>query len=261
MGDSLAPADKDLGTRLGELLTDDELGVSERERLVELMCLFAELPDPPDPQGLFPRYGELKSKFLQASNGDDPEALHESFLELYAHLHGYEAPYTSEERQTVDRTGGYWCHAGGLSPILKAGDHIRADTIVSDFGAGNGLQGLLFQKLYPHVKTIQIEISSKMIEAGRALQEWLGIEDYKMEWFHGDVMDVSPAGMDFIYLYRPVKPDGPGREFYQRFAAELSADPRPVVIFSIADCLRDFLPESFEVFYSDGHLTCFQRGR
>ncbi|HUU01529.1 MAG TPA: class I SAM-dependent methyltransferase [Myxococcota bacterium] len=250
---------RQLGSRLEHLLANDEIAMIERRRLIELMCLFADLPPPPDPIGLFPRYAELKSNFAVAADGDDPETLHESFLALYAHLHGYQAPYTPEERKRVDATGGYWCHAGGLSPILKAGDHIRAGTISADFGAGNGLQGLLFQKLYPHKKTIQIEISSKMIEAGRELQRWLGIPEEKVEWSLGDVVDHSPTGMDFIYIYRPLKPEGPGREFYRRFAAELARDARPVVIFSIADCLRDFLPASFEVFYGDGHLTCFER--
>jgi len=62
-----------------------------------------------------------------------------------------------------------------------------------------------------------------------------------------------------LFLHRPLKPDGPGRKFYERFAAELDKDARPVVIFSIADCLRGFLPDSFDVFYSDGQLTCFER--
>jgi hypothetical protein len=251
--------EQSLRHRLDLLLSNDEIVMIERRRLIDLMCLFAELPCPPDPIGLFPRYKELKSSFIKTAGGGDPEAVHQSFLELYAHLHGYKAPYTPEERKRVDETGGYWCHAGGLSPILKAGDHIGPVTISADFGAGNGLQGLLFQKLYPHKKTIQIEISSKMIEAGRELQRWLGIPAEKIEWLCGDVMDHSPAGIDFIYIYRPVKPDGPGQIFYERFAAELEREPRPQVIFSIADCLGDFLPASFEVFYSDGQLTCFER--
>ena len=44
----------------------------------------------------------------------------------------------------------------------------------------------------------------------------------------------------------------------QAFASELERSTRPLVIFSIADCLRTFLPADFEVFYSDGHLTCFK---
>jgi hypothetical protein len=49
----------------------------------------------------------------------------------------------------MDRSGGYWCHAGGLSPVLKAGAFIEPDTVSADFGAGNGLQCLLMQKIHP----------------------------------------------------------------------------------------------------------------
>ena len=223
------------------------------------MCLFGELPDPPDPHGLYPDHGPLRDAFLAAAEGEDGELLEEAFLALYCHLHLVEAPYTAEERRRLDETGGYWCHAGGLSPILKAGPHISEDTVLGDFGAGNGLQALLMQKLHPHRRTVQIEISSLAVESGRALEGWLGIPPDRVEWVVGDVTEATPAGMDFIYLYRPVRPVGEGRRFYERFASELGRDARPVTIFSIADCLRGFLPSEFEVFYSDGHLTCLRR--
>jgi hypothetical protein len=98
-----------------------------------------------------------------------------------------------------------------------------------------------------------------MVEIGKGLQRWLEIPDDRVEWLVGDVMDASVEGVDFLYLYRPVRPDGPGRAFYERIAADLEVSGREVVIFSIADCLRDFLSPRFEVFYSDGHLTCFRK--
>jgi hypothetical protein len=237
----------------------DERPAVERERLVRLMALFAALPPPPDTGGHFPRYAELQSEFRNSFRSNDPEQIEERFLELYAHLHMHEAPYTPEERRRVDETGGYWSHAGGLSPILRAGDWLRPDSVSADLGAGNGLQGLLFQKLYPHRRTIQVEISSTMVEIGMRLQRWLGIPEARVEWVVGDVMNASVDGIDFLYLYRPVRPDGPGRAFYERVAAELEDSDRAVVIFSIADCLRDFLSPHFEVFYFDGHLTCFRK--
>jgi hypothetical protein len=223
------------------------------------MCLFAELPDPPDPFVLYPRYIELKDHFLASIEGPDGDAIEEAFLLLYAHIHGYEVPYTTDERSRVVETGGYLSHVGGLSPILKAAPFIGPDTVSGDFGAGNGLQGLLIQKLTPHAKTVQIEISSRMVEAGRLLQSWLGIPEERVDWVVDDVSSVSPAGMDFIYLYRPLRPAGPGEEFYRSFAAQIGASRKPVVIFSIADCLRPYLSSDFETFYSDGHLTCFRR--
>jgi hypothetical protein len=132
--------------------------------------------------------------------------------------------------------------------------------VLGDFGAGNGLQGLLIQWLHPHRRTVQIEISGRMVEIGRRLQEWLEIPEDRVEWVHGDVLDASPAGMDFVYLYRPVRPVGEGRAFYERFGRELGAATSPVVVFSVADCLGPFLPEGFEIFHADGHLTCFRRG-
>lgn len=245
--------------KLSRLIEGDDRTSAECAGLVRLMLLFAELPSPPDPFGLFPDYDKLKRRFLETMNDTDPEALEEAFLILYCHVHGYEAPYTAEERDRVDRTGGYWCHAGGLAPILKAGPFIHEGTVLADFGAGNGLQGLLMQTLYPHRKTVQIEISSRMVEAGRHLQEWLGVPENKVEWVIGDVLEAPCTGLDFIYLYRPVKPIGEGRRFYEHLATELSNTSQPVVIFSIADCLREFLPASFEIFYGDGHLTCYRR--
>jgi len=208
---------------------------------------------------LFPHYAEHKHRFQQAVDARDAEVLEEEFLTLYCHVHGHEAPYTPDERRRVDETGGYWCHAGGISPLLKAQPFISPETVSADFGAGNGLQGLLLQRLYPHKRTVQIEISSRMVDAGKHLQQWLGIPDERVEWIVADVCDVVPEGMDFIYLYRPVRPQGKGEMFYERFARALDSADHRVVIFSIADCLRQFLSPRFEVFYSDGHLTCFRK--
>lgn len=249
----------DLALRLERLLAADDRPPEEIRRLIQLMTLFAELPPPPDPEGLFGDYGRLRERFIQVTETDDAEQLEERFLELYCLVHGHEAPYSESERATVDATGGYWGHAGGLSPILKAGPWIDERTVSADYGAGNGLQGLLLQKLYPHARTVQIEISSRMVAAGRELQAWLGIPADRVEWRVDDVRNVSPRGIDFIYLYRPLKPAGVGVDFYRRFAAELDRAAQPVVVFSVADCLRDFLPSSFELFYDDGHLRCFRR--
>jgi hypothetical protein len=246
-------------SRLREVLDRDERSRDEHERLLDLMSLFAGLPLPPDPFDLYPRYGDLKERFVDSTLGSNGVAIEEAFLALYAHVHGYDVPYTEEERQRVLETGGYLCHVGGLTPILKAAPYLDASSVSADYGAGNGLQGLLIQKLRPHRKTVQIEISSRMVEAGKKLQDWLGIPRERVEWRTSHVSDVSPVGIDFIYIYRPVRPTGEGERFYRDFAARLAESTDPVVIFSIADCLRSFLPPTFDVFFSDGHLTCFRR--
>ena len=248
----------DQSNRLLQLFAADERSGAELERMVELMQLLGELPPPPDPGGHFPRFAGLQEVLGRAMTGDDADALEEAFLELYTHLHMHESPYSKEERARMDETGGYWTHAGGISPIVKAAPHIHPDTVSADYGAGNGLQGLLLQKLYPHRKTIQIEISSQAIAIGRRLQRWLDIDEQCVEWIAGDVLDYSPVDVDFIYLYRPVRPEGEGIRFYRTLARTVSVSPTEVTIFSIADCLRDFLPPDFERFYHDGHLSCFR---
>lgn len=243
-----------------QLFVDDPRPTRELKRLRALMTLFAELPPPPDPVGLHPDAAALRDRYLATLDDGDPETVEEAFLTYYARVHGHEAPYTLAERARMDELGGYWCHAGGVSPVLKAGDHLRPGSVSADFGAGNGLQGLLMMALFPHARTVQIELSSRMVAAGRALQGWLEIDDARVEWVVGDVMAQSALELDFIYLYRPVRPEGAGRAFYERVAAELAGQDREVVIFSVADCLRGFLPDSFRTFYSDGHLTCFANG-
>jgi hypothetical protein len=246
-----------MGDLLERIWTEDR-SPAEVARLARLMDLLAGLPAPPDPFGLLPAWRELQSRFREALRDAGPEPLEEAFLRLYEHLHGREAPYSRAERARMDATCGYWNHAGGLSPILKAPDHLRPDSVSADFGAGNGLQGLLMQVLSPHARTVQIELSSRAVEQGRLLQAWLGIAPARVEWRVMDVCDASPVGLDFIYLYRPVRPEGPGRSFYSRFAEALADQPREVVIFSIADCLREFLSSRFQVFFTDGQLTCFR---
>jgi hypothetical protein len=230
----------------------------EAERLARLILRFLILANPPGSESHFPRFGELQRALENVTIQGTGEEIEDALLELYAHVHMNEAPYTSEERSQLDEAGGYWNHAGGLSPILKAQPWIESDTVSADFGAGNGLQGLLLQLLYPHAKTVQIEISSKMKNIGEGLREWLGVSADRVEWIVDDVLNVSASGYAFIYLYRPVRPEGPGHEFYTRFAREVEAEENPPIIFSIADCLRDFLSDRYEVFYGDGHLTCFR---
>lgn len=244
---------------LARRLTSTGRESGEADRLARLILLFLILPDPPESASLFPRFDKLRSRLESAVSTGEAENLEDSFLELYAHLHMNESLYTSDERSRLDETGGYWNHAGGLSPILRAEPWIRPDTVSADFGAGNGLQGLLLQVLYPHRKTVQIEISTRATEIGRQICDWLRVPAERVEWVVDDVLNVTATGYDFIYLYRPVRPDGPGRAFYTRFASEVESEEQPPVIFSIADCLQDFLSEDrYEVFYGDGHLTCFK---
>lgn len=243
---------------MAALFEGDGRDPAERIQLVRLISLLAGLAPPPDPDRVFPQYGRLHDGLLRACAGSDGEALEEALLELYCHLHMHDAPYTPAERRLVSSSGGYWCHPGGVSPILRAGPWIGPTTVSADLGAGNGLQGLLLQRLHPHRRTLLVEISSRMVEIGRSLQSWLGLPADRVEWVVGDVREVSVDGVDFLYLYRPLRPEGSGREFYRRLAEQLGRARRPVVVFSVADCLGPFLGPRFVRFAFDGHLACFR---
>jgi len=243
---------------LARRLPDEGRTDPERHRLARLVTLLAQAPRPPSASSFFPRFSVLQTRLRHALADDEGEAIEEAFLELYCHLHMHEAPYTPDERRVVDASGGYWAHAGGVSPLLRAGPWISPAVVSADYGAGNGLQGLLLQWLDPHAQTVQIEISSRMVAIGRELAVWLGIDRSRLDWRVADVRDVPPVGMDFIYLYRPLRPEGPGDAFYRSFAAVLERRPRPAVVFSVADCLRHYLSDRFELLSSDGHLTCLR---
>ena len=262
----LRPARRERGTNrfvsgtgsLERSLQSTGLAPDEAHPMARLVRELLARRVPPAAAPLFSDFTALRDRLEAAVRSGGAFEIEERLLELYAHLHMHEAPYTADERRRMDAAGGYWNHAGGLSPILKAAPWIGPDTVSADFGAGNGLQGLLLQILSPHRRTVQIEISRRATEIGNELRSWLGVPAERVEWRVADVLGEPATGYDFIYLYRPVRPDGPGREFYARLAREVESAERPPVIFSIADCLRDFLSGRYEVFYGDGHLTCFK---
>lgn len=208
-------------------------------------------------QAEIPELGWYEKNLSHALREKRPSSLESALLTLYERLHRAGSVYSPCERKILAEKKGYACYPGGLSPLLKAVQFIRPASIVADLGAGNGLQGLLLQCLSPHQKTIQIEISSEMIRVGRIFQRALGISDNRIEWIHDDIMNASIETADFIYIYLPAKPLGGGKEVYEAIAHKLSMMNRPLVIFSVADCLAKFLSGQFSIIYSDGHLTCF----
>lgn len=104
---------------------------------------------------------------------------------------------------------------------------------------------------------MQIELSAEMIEIGQLFQKVLEIPDDRVEWINDDILNISLETMDFLYLYRPSKPMQNGIALYRDISAKLHRRSRALTIFSIADCLKDFLDDRFAMFYTDGHLTCF----
>ncbi len=201
------------------------------------------------------------SRFLTALDSGDPSDMERTLVELYGRLHSAGAKYSKEELHALKARSGYSCISGGIAPLVKAEPFITPEAVVADLGAGNGLQGLLLQRIRPHRRTLQIEISSEMIRVGRILQEVLDIGNDRVEWIRKDIADACFDMADFIYLYRPVRPQGSGAGVYEAIGRRLTACKKNHIIFSVADCLGQFLDESFSVLYSDGHLTCFVRGQ
>jgi hypothetical protein len=230
---------------------------SDVDILASLLKLFALLATQEEFVKAYPDFPLLFFKLSRNLEHGDPEIVEVALTQLYCYLHGKDSAYTPSEREEFEKYGGYWCHAGGLSPLLRAKPYITPETKLADYGAGNGLQGLLFQYLYPHQKTCQIELSAPMIEKGKRLQAFMGIPRDNVEWVHKNIIDVPPGPFNFIYLYRPVRPEGKGKAFYENIAASLDRVKHRVIIFSVADCLKDHLGGRFNIFYDDGHLTCF----
>jgi hypothetical protein len=210
-------------------------------------------------QRLFHNLKPAVHALMAAVEGGDHEATESRFMQMYTILHGAGQDYSRDEIQLLRQQSGYGCSAAGLSPLLHAGDFVKPQTISADLGAGNGLQGLLLQRLFPHRKTIQIELSASLIETGRIFQKVLRIAEHSVEWVHADLAEAQLCGIDFIYMYRPARPQGGGIELYRSLASRLGECPGPYVIFSVADCLGQFLDKRFSIFYYDGQLTCFRK--
>lgn len=197
--------------------------------------------------------------FMAAVGKEDPTATEYTLLNLYIRLHIAGSKYSPSERELLKKRSGYSCLPSGLSPLIMAEKFIRPESIVADLGAGNGLQGLLLQRMYPHQRTLQIELSAEMIRIGRIFQRALGISDNRIEWINDDIINVSIEDVDFIYIYRPAIPLDGGQEIYNAISRKLEAVHKPLVVFSVADCLAKFLDKRFSIFYTDGHLTCFRK--
>ncbi len=204
----------------------------------------------------FPEIAISLKTFEDSLKNDDAEDVEEALSGLYVRLHNLGSTYTQEEREVIQKKGGYHCYPGGLSPILLARNFISRDSVVVDLGSGNGLQGLLLQQIYPHKKTIQIEISGEMIRVGRLYQNALGIEDKRIEWVNKDILNASYDEADFIYIYRPARPVE-GKDLYKSIAGRLLKKEKKTTIFSVADCLAPLIAGSFNICYDDGHLKIF----
>jgi hypothetical protein len=194
--------------------------------------------------------------YLSAKEGGSVLERECALIELYTRLHAAGSRYSPKEQAILERRRGISCHPGGLAPLVMAALFLGPGSVVADLGAGNGLQGLLLQRISPHLRTMQVELSAEMIRVGRVFQQALGIGEDRVQWVHGDIADVSLEAADFIYLYRPARPHEGGNELYRKIALKLASLGKPLVILSVADCLFRFLDEDFSMLYENEHLAC-----
>ncbi len=180
-----------------------------------------------------------------------------ALLELYLVLHGLGSGYSSYEARLMADAEGIINLPGGMLPVVAASLLSSPEMTSMDLGAGNGLQGLLLQSLCPHRKTFQVELSGSMIETGKLFQRALGIHTDRVQWICGDIATQDIAGIDLLYMYRPLKPHGKGRALYEDLAIRLSALDTEVTVLSVADCLGPFLGENFPRIYSNEFFSCY----
>lgn len=209
-------------------------------------------------QRSYPDLEKPLSQYMHAKSENDPAQRECALLELYLSLHALGTGYSDHEARKLKQAVGINNLPGGMFPVVAASRLAGPDSVCMDLGAGNGLQGLLLQVLSPHRKTIQVELSSGMIEAGKMFQRALGIDADRMEWICGDIALQDLGGVDLIYMYRPVKPHGKGSVLYDEVARKLSALDAEVTVVSVADCLGKFLHDDFQCIYSNEFFSCYR---
>lgn len=202
----------------------------------------------------------LEASLHAKDRGDNP-GREEALLGLYLCLHGAGSEYAREEHERLAALCGIGNLPGGLTPLLMAAEMMEPGMSFVDLGSGNGLQGLLLQCIAPHALTVQAEISSRMIGAGRTMAEAVGLGDGRIRWVHGDIASLPFAHeVDMIYLYRPVKPHKDGRELYARLAQRIELARKTRYIVSVADCLgRHMTGGIYREMYRNEYLAFYGR--
>jgi SAM-dependent methyltransferase len=212
-----------------------------------------------DMESLVPEARRIAAEVVNAIEEEDALSVEALITVLYSTLHEAGKRYDDFERTSLDRCSGYSCYAGGITPLISALPYIGPQTVVADLGAGNGLQGLLLQKLAPHRLTIQVEISATLIETGKRFTKALALEEKLIEWRRQDISQTALANIDLIYLYRPARPRDGGDAFYRTLAENLDALQPGLIIVSVADCLGPYLSKTFAKLSDNGHLIIFKK--
>lgn len=211
--------------------------------------------------GAFPSIDTSVRYYERVRMSDDVSEREYGMLKLYLALHGLGSEYSDEQKQRLKKLAGITNLPGGMMPVVAASVLIGPDMVSMDLGAGNGLQGLLMQCLCPHKKCVQVELSSHMIDVGLMFQEALNMPSERIEWVCGDIAAQPLTDLDFIYMYRPLKPYAEGAGIYESVARKLGHAGRDLIVLSVADCLGQYLGEACTEFYSNEFFTCYRCAR
>lgn len=212
------------------------------------------------PETIFP--GQLlREAAAHGRNEDFRQQREDALIQLYLTLHRLGSDYSSCEQQVLRERLGIRCLPGGLSPLVLV-RHLLTDHSTSvDLGAGNGLQCLLLQSLHPHRKSIQVELSEFMISVGKMFAHALELGADRVEWLCSDIANAAFHEADVVYLYRPVKPYGSGRDLYRRISRTIETSQSIRYVISVADCLKGYLQGGqgrVSLAYENEYLRIFQ---
>ncbi len=202
----------------------------------------------------------LKTSLFEYEKVDSGDLIEREYrlLKLYLAIHNTGCDYSSSEADSLKDGAGITNLPGGMYPLIAAARLINENMTSMDLGAGNGLQGLLLQCLTPHRKTIQVELSTKMIEAGKLLHKALKIPQERVRWSAEDISEQRFGDLDFLYIYRPVKPHGEGKKLYEQVAGNLASLDKNITVLSVADCLGPYIKDSFSEFHSNEFFTIYR---
>jgi hypothetical protein len=199
----------------------------------------------------------LKNQLLYAKKNNDTDKRESLLIELYLALHKAGAGYSRSENKVLENKKGLKWLPGGLMPLVFASFIIKPGDVFIDLGCGNGLQGILLKMVAPHKKTRQIELSKKYLETGNIFVEALGLDKPGFSFENNDIGAVDVSDADFIYMYRPARPMGEGKLFYENLAEKFSRIKKNFYLLSVADCFEPFIKSKYIKIYSNDFLSIF----
>ncbi|MGM0418988.1 MAG: hypothetical protein ACQEQS_09715 [Thermodesulfobacteriota bacterium] len=204
-----------------------------------------------------PESALLKNQLLYARKNNETDKRESLLIELYLALHRSGAGYSRSEDKVLENKKGLKWLPGGLMPLVFASFIIKPEDVFIDLGCGNGLQGTLLKAVAPHRKTRQVELSKKYLETGKIFVEALGLDQSGFSFENNDIGAADISDADFIYMYRPARPMGEGKLFYENLAEKFLSIKKNFYLLSVADCFEPFIRSKYIKIYSNDFLSIF----